>query len=256
MAAHRIDQLRVRACANGPAHHHPVKAIDGRRQIDLAGGDLELCDVGEPLLVRCRSPEVSVDDVVGRGADLAKVGRIPAPLGLGKAIASPKRLELIELLCQGERTVETLATQADISVKLASAHLKELRMAHLVDTRKEGKYVVYRLISTSVADLWVTLRTEAEERLIDLQMALASITEPGADLQGIDRSEILRRAAAGEIIVLDVRPQAEFGVAHLPYARSVPVEELKQRLAELPKDVPVVAYSRHSSRRHQPRAPR
>lgn len=163
---------------------------------------------------------------------------------IGKAIASPKRLELIELLCQGEKTVETLATQADISVKLASAHLKELRMAHLVDTRKEGKYVVYRLTSTSVADLWVTLRTEAEERLVELQMALASITEPGADLQGIDRSEILRRAAAGEITVLDVRPQAEFSVAHLPHARSVPIEELKRRLAEVPKNVPVVAYCR------------
>lgn len=163
---------------------------------------------------------------------------------IGKAIASPKRLELIELLCQGEKTVETLATQADISVKLASAHLKELRVAHLVDTRKEGKYVVYRLTSTSVADLWVTLRTEAEERLVELQMALASITEPGADLQGIDRSEILRRAAAGEITVLDVRPEEEFSVAHLPHARSLPIEELKQRLAELPKDVPVVAYCR------------
>ena len=163
---------------------------------------------------------------------------------IGKAIASPKRLELIELLCQGEKTVEALAAQADISVKLASAHLKELRLAHLVDTRKEGKYVVYRLISTSVADLWVTLRTEAEERLVELQMALASIAEPGADLQGVDRSEILRRASAGEITVLDVRPQAEFSVAHLPHARSLPIEELKKRLAELPKDVPVVAYCR------------
>jgi len=163
---------------------------------------------------------------------------------IGKAIASPKRLELIELLCQGEKTVQTLAAQAEISVKLASAHLKELRIAHLVDTRKEGKYVVYRLTSTSVADLWVTLRTEAEERLVELQMALASIAEPGADLQGIDRSEILRRAAAGEITVLDVRPQAEFSVAHLPHARSLPIEELKKRLAELPKDVPVVAYCR------------
>ena len=118
---------------------------------------------------------------------------------IGKAIASPKRLELIELLCQGEKTVETLAAQAEISVKLASAHLKELRMARLVDTRKEGKYVVYRLTSSSVADLWVTLRTEAEERLVELQMALAAIAEPGADLKGIDRSEILRPAANAQL---------------------------------------------------------
>lgn len=163
---------------------------------------------------------------------------------IGKAVASPKRLELIELLCQGEKTVEMLAAQSEISVKLASAHLKELRVARLVDTRKEGKYVVYRLANTSVADLWVNLRSEAEERLVELQMALASIVEHGDDLQGVNRADILRRAAAGEVLVLDVRPGDEYAVAHLPYARSLPVDELKKRIAELPRDVPVVAYCR------------
>jgi len=163
---------------------------------------------------------------------------------IGKAVASPKRLELIELMCQGEKTVETLAAQAEISVKLASAHLKELRLARLVDTRKDGKYVLYRLASTSVADLWVRLRSEAEERLVELQMALASIVEHGEALQGVDRADILRRAASGEVVVLDVRPEDEFAVAHLPHARSLPVEELKRRVAELPKNVPVVAYCR------------
>jgi rhodanese-related sulfurtransferase len=163
---------------------------------------------------------------------------------IGKAVASPKRLELIELLCQGEKTVEMLAAQAEISVKLASAHLRELRLARLVDTRKDGKYVLYRLASPGVADLWVTLRSEAEERLVELQMALASIVEHGADLQGVDRADILRRAAAGEVIVLDVRPEDEFEVAHLPHARSLPVDRLRKRIAELPKDVPVVAYCR------------
>lgn len=163
---------------------------------------------------------------------------------IGKAVSSPKRLELIELLCQGEKAVETLAVQAEISVKLASAHLKELRLARLVDTRKDGKYVLYRLASTSVADLWVHLRSEAEERLVELQMALASLVQHGEDLQGVDRGDILRRAAAGEVVVLDVRPEAEFAVAHLPHARSLPVGELKKRLAELPKDIPVVAYCR------------
>ena len=163
---------------------------------------------------------------------------------IGKAVASAKRLELIELLCQGEKTVETLAAQAEISVKLASSHLKELRQARLVDTRRDGKYVSYRLASTSVADLWVNLRSAAEERLVELQMALASIVEHGDDLQGVDRADILRRAAAGEVVVLDVRPRQEFSVAHLPHARSLPVDELKKRIAELPKDVPVVAYCR------------
>ncbi|MDO9604446.1 metalloregulator ArsR/SmtB family transcription factor [Hydrogenophaga sp.] len=163
---------------------------------------------------------------------------------IGKAVASPKRLELIELLCQGEKTVEMLAAQSEISVKLASAHLKELRLARLVDTRKDGKYVLYRLASTSVADLWVNLRSEAEERLVELQMALTSIVEHGDELQGVSRADILRRAAAGEVLVLDVRPEDEYAAAHLPHARSLPVEELKRRIAELPKNVPVVAYCR------------
>lgn len=163
---------------------------------------------------------------------------------IGKAVASPKRLELIELLCQGEKTVETLAAQAEINVKLASAHLKELRLARLVVTRKDGKYVLYRLASTSVADLWVSLRSEAEERLVELQVALASIVEHGDDLEGVDRAAILKKARAGEVVVLDVRPEDEFAAAHLPHARSLPVDELKKRLAELPKGVPVVAYCR------------
>ncbi len=163
---------------------------------------------------------------------------------IGKAVASPKRLELIELLCQGEKSVEMLAAQAEISVKLASAHLKELRLARLVDTRRDGKYVLYRLASTSVADLWVHLRAEAEERLVELQVALASIVEHGGELEGVDRAAILKKARAGEVLVLDVRPAQEFAAAHLPHARSLPVDELKKRLAELPKDVPVVAYCR------------
>ena len=163
---------------------------------------------------------------------------------IGKAVASPKRLELIELLCQGEKTVEALAAQADISVKLASAHLKELRAARLVETRKEGKYVLYRLASTSVADLWVNLRSAAEERLVDLQVALANLVAHGDELEGLDRKSILKKAATGEVLVLDVRPSEEFAVAHLPHARSLPVDELRKRLAELPKDTPVVAYCR------------
>lgn len=163
---------------------------------------------------------------------------------IGKAVASPKRLELIELLCQGEKTVEILAAQAGISVKLASAHLKQLRLARLVETRKDGKYVLYRLASTSVADLWVTLRSEAEERLVELQVALGNIVANGDDLKGFDRKSILKKAAAGDVLVLDVRPYDEYATAHLPHARSLPVGELKKRLAELPKNTPVVAYCR------------
>ena len=163
---------------------------------------------------------------------------------IGKAVASPKRLELVELLCQGEKTVELLAEQAEISVKLTSAHLRELRLARLVDTRKDGKYVLYRLASTGVADLWVNLRSAAEERLVELQVALASVVDHGDDLEGFDRAAILKKARTGEVVVLDVRPEEEFIVAHLPHARSLPLDELKKRLADLPKGVPVVAYCR------------
>lgn len=161
---------------------------------------------------------------------------------IGKAVASPKRLELIELLCQGEKPVEVLAAQAEISVKLASAHLKELRRARLVETRKDGKYVLDRLANTSVADLWVTLRSEAEERLVELQVALASIVEHRGELEGFDRAALLKKAETGEVLVIDARPAEEFASVHLPYARSLPVGELKKRLAELPKDTPVVVY--------------
>jgi rhodanese-related sulfurtransferase len=163
---------------------------------------------------------------------------------VSKALASPKRLELIELLCQCEKSVETLARGTGMSVKLASAHLRALRAGRLVETRKDGKYVLYRLADPSVADLWVSLRSVAEERLVDLQMALRSLLEARAALVGIDRKAILRQAQHGEVIVIDVRPEEEFAAGHLPYARSLPLAELKKRLKQLPKDKLVVAYCR------------
>ena len=163
---------------------------------------------------------------------------------VSKALASPKRLELIELLCQCEKSVETLARETGMSVKLASAHLRALRTGRLVETRKDGKYVLYRLADPSVADLWVSLRSVAEERLVDLQVALRSLLEARAALVGVDRKAILRQARQGEVIVIDVRPEEEFAAGHLPYARSLPLTELKKRLQQLPKDKPVVAYCR------------
>ena len=163
---------------------------------------------------------------------------------VSKALASPKRLELIELLCQCEKSVETLARESAMSVKLASAHLRALRAGRLVETRREGKYVLYRLADPSVADLWVSLRSVAEERLLDLQMALRSLMEARANLVGVDRKSILRQARQGDVIVIDVRPREEFAAGHLPYARSLPLTELKKRLKQLPTDKPVVAYCR------------
>lgn len=163
---------------------------------------------------------------------------------IGKAVSSPKRLELIEILAQGEKTVERLAAEAEISIKLASAHLKELRLAHLVDTRREGKNVHYRLTGEAVAGFWVAIRSLAEDRLLELRAALAKLSEEAHQLTPMSREEILTLAKRGEVVVLDVRPETEYAAGHLPYAQSMPVSEVQKRLAELPRDKPVVAYCR------------
>ncbi|MGC2457941.1 MAG: metalloregulator ArsR/SmtB family transcription factor [Gallionellaceae bacterium] len=163
---------------------------------------------------------------------------------IGKAASSPKRLELIELLCQGEKTVETLAHEASISMKLASAHLRELRAANLVLTERRGKYIFYRLASKGVAEFWVMVHSLAEDRLVELQMALCEISASPDDLVPNDRESLIKAARKGEVVVLDVRPVEEYLTLHLPFARSIPLAELRQRLAELPKDRPVVAYCR------------
>ncbi|MBK6742902.1 MAG: metalloregulator ArsR/SmtB family transcription factor [Hydrogenophilales bacterium] len=163
---------------------------------------------------------------------------------IGKAMCSPKRLELIEILCQGEKPVERLAIEANISVKLASAHLKELRQAHLVEARREGKNVYYSLTGEAVADFWVALRSLAEDRLLELRAALAKLSEHVHELTPMSRDEILDLAKRGDVVVLDVRPETEYAAGHLPYAQSMPLTEVQKRLAELPRDKPVVAYCR------------
>lgn len=163
---------------------------------------------------------------------------------IAKAVASPKRLELIELLCQAPKPVEVLAREAGISVKLASAHLKELRASRLVDTERQGKYIVYRIASPEVPHFWVLLRTLAEDRLFELQDAVRQMSDASNEWQGESREELLRKARDGDVVVLDVRPANEFEQRHLPFARSIPLPELRARLAELPKDKPIVAYCR------------
>ncbi len=163
---------------------------------------------------------------------------------IGKAVSSPKRLELLELLAQGEKSVDQLASELTIDIKLASAHLRALREARLVTSRKEGKFVVYRLTGDDVASLWVTLRQVAEEHLIELRVALDQMLAEPKKLLTVDRSSLLKRAKRGDVLVIDVRPQEEFERAHLPFARSMPVQEIESRLAELPKDKEIVAYCR------------
>lgn len=163
---------------------------------------------------------------------------------IGKAISSPKRLELIELLAQGEKTVEALADQARIDMRLASAHLRVLREARLVKTRREGKFTHYRLSGPDVAQLWVNVREVAEEHLIELRIALDQMSTSPDSLSSESRESLLYKARKGEIVVIDVRPEAEYTAGHLPFARSFPLAELEKRLADLPDDMEIVAYCR------------
>lgn len=163
---------------------------------------------------------------------------------VGKALASPKRLEILEMLAQGEKAVETVAAEVAIDVKLASAHLKALKEARLVQVRREGKRMIYRLSGGDVAQLGVTLRHVAEEHLLELRMALQQMMAEPHRLTQVGRKDLLAQAKRGEVVVLDVRPPEEFDTAHLPFARSVPLAELAHRLSELPRGVEIVAYCR------------
>lgn len=163
---------------------------------------------------------------------------------IGKAVASPKRLELLELLCQAPKTVETLAQEASISVKLVSAHLKELKASRLVDSVRQGKYMIYRVANDDVTRFWVTIRLLAEDRLFELQNAVQQLSVNSHEWVASDRQELLRKAKSGEIVVIDVRPEVEYLAGHLPFAVSIPLGELNERLTELPNDRPVVAYCR------------
>jgi rhodanese-related sulfurtransferase len=163
---------------------------------------------------------------------------------IGKAVASPKRLELLDLLAQGERTVETLALLTGTPVANVSQHLQVLRGARLVETRRAGTHVWYRLADATVIDLVASLRAVAERRLAEVEQITRAFLGGPDDLEPVDREELLRRVREGAVTVLDVRPIEEYAEGHLPQALSVPLEELAKRLREIPKRREVVAYCR------------
>jgi rhodanese-related sulfurtransferase len=161
---------------------------------------------------------------------------------VGKALGSPKRLELIDLLSQGERSVEDLANQAGLGLTSCSAHLQVLHHARLVVTRKHGTRVYYSLASDEVARLYADVRDVAASLLAEVGPARDAYL--GREVEEISRDELLRRAAAGEVVVLDVRPAAEYAAGHIPGSVSIPIDRLADRLAELPDHAEVVAYCR------------
>lgn len=163
---------------------------------------------------------------------------------VGKALAAPKRLELLDLLCQGPRTVESLADQTAISVANASRHLQVLRSARLVDAEKHGLHVEYRLADDEVCRFFVSLRALATSRLAEIDLVTRAFMERRGGLEEVRSEELIRRVRSGEVTILDVRPVDEYAAGHIPGALSMPVADLKTRWADLPKDRDVVAYCR------------
>jgi len=163
---------------------------------------------------------------------------------IGKALSSPHRLELLELLAQGERTVDSLATEIGLSLANASQHLQALRQASLVDSRKQGLYVYYRLADPAVSDLCHVIRTVAEHQLADLDRLVRAHFGDRASAEAIGMKELLKRARSRDVVILDTRPLTEYAAGHIAGAISVPVDELQRRLRQFPKDKEYVAYCR------------
>lgn len=163
---------------------------------------------------------------------------------VGKALASPVRLELLELLAQAERSVDSLATEMGLSIANASQHLQTLREAGLIESRKQGLFVHYRLADESVFALCASLRTVAERRLAELERVVREQFGDRTDPEPVSMKELLRRMRSGAVVILDTRPANEYAAGHIAGAISVPVDELKERLKGLAKGKEYVAYCR------------
>jgi rhodanese-related sulfurtransferase/DNA-binding transcriptional ArsR family regulator len=163
---------------------------------------------------------------------------------VGKALGSPYRIEILELLAQGERTVDSLATETGLSLANASQHLQGLRKAALVDRRKQGLFVFYRLADPAVFELCATIRRVAEHRLADLERLLNEHFGERSQPEPIGMRELLERLRSSEVLVLDARPANEYEAGHIAGAISVPIDDLQKRLRSLPKHKEYVAYCR------------
>src|SRR5512134_585430 len=161
---------------------------------------------------------------------------------IGKALSNPHRLELVELLAQGERTVEDLAGEANLPIANASQHLQVLRAAQLVEVRRDGLYAYYRVSDERVFRAWQALRELGELQLAEVNRLVESFLQDRNPLQSISAAELIERIEAGDVLVLDVRPEPEYRSGHIPEARSIPVDELETRLGELSRKKEIIAY--------------
>jgi rhodanese-related sulfurtransferase len=176
------------------------------------------------------------------GARESKSALFEAIAMMGKGFASPRRLELLDLLAQGSRTVEQLARASDQSPANASQHLQALNAAGLVSRRREGNSVRYAFAGDDVLALWLALRETSAARLAEVRRAAEEYL--GDEVEAIGREELIARMGRGDVVLVDVRPAEEFEAGHIEGARSIPLEELERRLVELPADREVVAYCR------------
>lgn len=163
---------------------------------------------------------------------------------IGHAVASPVRIELLDLLAQGEKTVETLAEQSGAGVKNTSAHLRVLRQARLVDTRRAGTYVYYRLADDEVSRFMRDMQRLGRRRLAEVEQVARQYLDGRDELEPVTVAELRKLVRDGGVTVIDVRPRGEYEAGHIPGAVSIPVAELKQRLRELPKRREIIAYCR------------
>jgi len=163
---------------------------------------------------------------------------------VAKAVAHPHRLALLEQLAQGERSVEVLADRTGVSIANASQHLQHMRRAGMVTARRDGKFVYYRLADDAVLDLLAALRRIAERNVAEVERIVRSYFNDRDALEPVSREELLQRSRAGAVTVLDVRPEDEFALGHLPGAVNIPLRELESRLAEFDPAHEIVAYCR------------
>ncbi|HIJ58089.1 MAG TPA: metalloregulator ArsR/SmtB family transcription factor [Deltaproteobacteria bacterium] len=163
---------------------------------------------------------------------------------IGKAVSSPKRLELLDILCQGERTVEALAKETGLTMANASQHLQVLRAARIIEAEKMGLHVTYRLADQMVCEFFLSMRVLAENRLAEVEQIRRRFLEGREGMEPVDREALLKHVREEAVTVLDVRPSEEYKAGHIPGAISIPLKELELRLSKLPQNQEIVAYCR------------
>jgi rhodanese-related sulfurtransferase len=161
-----------------------------------------------------------------------------------KSMANPRRLEIIELLAQGEFSVEQIAIQTHLSIASASQHLQVLKVAQLVEINRQGNFIYYRLANNNVFKAWKALRDLGIERIAAIEKLVRDFRKSKYDFETVTNDDLLRKLESGNVTILDVRPESEYKTGHIAHALSIPIDQLSKRLKELPKSTEIVAYCR------------